>query len=57
MEKFFLVLLNVSITAGYFVLALLLLRPLLKRHPDISAALCGGWWACGLCCRSLSRAP
>lgn len=46
MEKFFLVLLNVSITAGYFVLALLLLRPLLKKAPGYIR--CALWGLVGL---------
>ena len=40
MEELFLVFLNMSITAGWVVIALLLLRPLLKKAP--------GWITCGL---------
>ena len=55
MEQVFLSFLNRSIAAGWLVLALVLLRPALKKVPK--AVRCLLWGLVGLVTSTLSRLP
>ena len=56
MEQVFLSFLNRSIAAGWLVLALVLLRPALKKVPKAVRCLLWGWWGCGWCAPFRRRA-
>lgn len=48
MSAVFLEFVNRGITAGWIVLAVLLLRLLFKRRRNGSPFFCGAWWLCAL---------
>jgi hypothetical protein len=56
MEQIFMTVLNMSLTAGWMILAVALLRLLLKRAPRRFGSPCGGWLRFGSPFRFASRA-
>ena len=57
MEIFLLKLLDMSFSAGFMILAVMLLRLLFKKAPKWSICLLWGMWPCGWCVHFLLKAP
>lgn len=49
MNSLFTSVLEISWQAGLIALAVMAVRPLLRRAPAAPCVCCGCWWPCGCC--------